>query len=562
MMATAPRAVGPARVTAGVIGLLVAGLAGLFSSLLIYSGTVISFLRFPLFGLSLGPAGYMALFAETTLLASTVLGAVIAVISLRKRRPLPFMVLGALAAVAYLCCSLGFGFACYFQVTTPAVYPLLGVTAAVADCGMVLVWGRVCARLLTMRPALVVVGLASVLSAAFCFLYSWLPLEGMLALFLVGSTLAAVIPLAVHESRGGAGGDEDATTAPTLVADERRGVATAAAAGAADAAADAADVDAPSTRSRVASLFEVVGTPSLGLVSFAFVMAVMRTAFNESQSLYLVALALSGAGIVAYALLKRGRFLLPGGLQQTFLPMLALVVLAAANITATIGQGVAVSDWLTYGLYSLAAVLTLATLCAVAHAGEFSPDLVFSVAICAFCGASFVGQQVGGALPDDMVSVVVTVTTTLYAFALVLVSHFWSKSAAPLAAEGAESVGGGRSVSAASAGKTSASAETGSLAVAAGAEGVSGVDAAGVAGDASASDTLSARCARLAEAHSLTAREREILEYLAEGHNGSYIASVLFISPNTARTHIHNIYRKLAVSSREEILHLTREPRV
>ena len=551
MMATAPRAADRTRATAGVMGLLVVGLAGLFSSLLIYSGTVISFLRFPLFGLSLGPAGYMALFAETTLLASTVLGAAIAVISLRKRRPLPFMVLGALAAVAYLCCSLGFGFACYFQVTAPVVYPLLGVTAAVADCGMVLVWGRVCARLLTMRPALVVVGLASVLSAAFCFLYSWLPLEGMLALFLVGSTLAAVIPLAVHESRGGAGGDEGATTAPTLVADERRGVATAAAAG-------AAEVDAPSTRSRVASLFEVVGTPSLGLVSFAFVMAVMRTAFNESQNLYLMALALSGAGIVAYALLKRGRFLLPGGLQQTFLPMLALVVLAAANITATIGQGVAVSDWLTYGLYSLAAVLTLATLCAVAHAGEFSPDLVFSVAICAFCGASFVGQQVGGALPDDMVSVVVTVTTTLYAFALVLVSHFWRKSAAPLTAEGAEAVDGGRSASAAFAAEVAAAAEAGSRVAVEGAKGTSEVGAASTTGDASSSATLTARCTRLAEAHSLTAREREILEYLAEGHNGSYIASVLFISPNTARTHIHNIYRKLAVSSREEILHLTR----
>ena len=86
--------------TAGAMGLLVVGLAGLFSSLLIYSGTVISFLRFPLFDLAFGPAGYMALFAETTLLASTVLGAAIAMASLRKRRPLPFMVLGALAAVA------------------------------------------------------------------------------------------------------------------------------------------------------------------------------------------------------------------------------------------------------------------------------------------------------------------------------------------------------------------------------------------------------------------------------------------------------------------------------
>ena len=55
-----------------------------------------------------------------------------------------------------------------------------------------------------------------------------------------------------------------------------------------------------------------------------------------------------------------------------------------------------------------------------------------------------------------------------------------------------------------------------------------------------------------------TAREQEILAYLAEGHSGAYISDVLFISPNTVRTHIHNIYRKLDVSSREDILRLTK----
>ena len=56
----------------------------------------------------------------------------------------------------------------------------------------------------------------------------------------------------------------------------------------------------------------------------------------------------------------------------------------------------------------------------------------------------------------------------------------------------------------------------------------------------------------------LTAREREILGYLAEGHNDAFIAEALVISPNMARTHIRNIYRKLDVSSREDILRLTR----
>ena len=32
------------------------------------------------------------------------------------------------------------------------------------------------------------------------------------------------------------------------------------------------------------------------------------------------------------------------------------------------------------------------------------------------------------------------------------------------------------------------------------------------------------RCAQLADAHNLTAREQEILAYLAEGHSGAYIS--------------------------------------
>ncbi|MEC4272198.1 helix-turn-helix transcriptional regulator [Adlercreutzia sp. R25] len=519
------------RPSRGLLVLLVLGLAGLFSSLLIYSGTVIGFLRFPVFRIDVAPAGFMGLFAETTLLVATLVGVALVAVSARRIRPIPFTALGACAAVAYLCCALGFGFACYFAVDVPAVYPLLGVAAGVADGGLVLVWGRVCARRLSMRLALVMVGAASALSAGIDFLYGCLPLEGMLALLFVCSALAVVIPLAVHEPQMAEGAFESESLS--------------------DAVSSAPEEGHPTLESRpaLASLFDVAGMSSLGLVAFAFVMAVMRTAFNEGQGAYLGALALSGAGIVVFALLKRGPFLLPGGLQQTFLPICALVVLAGGSITATLDAGAAVSDWLTYGLYSVAAVLTLATLCAVAHAGEFSADLVFSVALCAFCGASFIGQQVGGALPDEMISVAVTVTTTLYAFALVLVSYVRRRSEAQGAlseADGALPVedravwGGGPADGAASEMGVALSPE---------------VSGASVVAEAA---SLAQRCAALAAAHGLTAREREILPYLAEGHNGSYIASVLFISPNTARTHIHNIYRKLDVSSREDILRLTR----
>lgn len=59
---------------------------------------------------------------------------------------------------------------------------------------------------------------------------------------------------------------------------------------------------------------------------------------------------------------------------------------------------------------------------------------------------------------------------------------------------------------------------------------------------------------RLAEEGHLTPRELEVLIELAAGHSSSYIAELLFISSNTARSHMKNIYKKLGVHSREELL--------
>ena len=50
----------------------------------------------------------------------------------------------------------------------------------------------------------------------------------------------------------------------------------------------------------------------------------------------------------------------------------------------------------------------------------------------------------------------------------------------------------------------------------------------------------------------ISKRESEVLELLCEGHNYKNIARTLFISPNTVRFHLKNIYRKLHVNSRHE----------
>ena len=50
----------------------------------------------------------------------------------------------------------------------------------------------------------------------------------------------------------------------------------------------------------------------------------------------------------------------------------------------------------------------------------------------------------------------------------------------------------------------------------------------------------------------LTERETEILSYLSEGNNYQSIGDKLFISSNTVRFHIGNIYRKLHASTQTE----------
>lgn len=56
------------------------------------------------------------------------------------------------------------------------------------------------------------------------------------------------------------------------------------------------------------------------------------------------------------------------------------------------------------------------------------------------------------------------------------------------------------------------------------------------------------------ELEKLTSREQEILNLLAKGYRYKEIANEIFLSTETVRTHIRNIYIKLQVNSRTEAL--------
>lgn len=60
------------------------------------------------------------------------------------------------------------------------------------------------------------------------------------------------------------------------------------------------------------------------------------------------------------------------------------------------------------------------------------------------------------------------------------------------------------------------------------------------------------------ERFQLSPREGEILDLLLKGKSNKDIERELFVSPHTVRNHVHNIYQKLGVGSRLQLLNLMR----
>lgn len=56
--------------------------------------------------------------------------------------------------------------------------------------------------------------------------------------------------------------------------------------------------------------------------------------------------------------------------------------------------------------------------------------------------------------------------------------------------------------------------------------------------------------------YQLSFREMEILREIVKGLSPAEIGEQLFISPNTVRTHVNNIYKKLHLNSRSQIINL------
>jgi DNA-binding CsgD family transcriptional regulator len=67
-------------------------------------------------------------------------------------------------------------------------------------------------------------------------------------------------------------------------------------------------------------------------------------------------------------------------------------------------------------------------------------------------------------------------------------------------------------------------------------------------------DSLQEDLTLFAEHHRLTARESDVLQFLAKGRNAQYIARELVITTATAKTHIKRLYAKVGTHSHQELL--------
>lgn len=75
-------------------------------------------------------------------------------------------------------------------------------------------------------------------------------------------------------------------------------------------------------------------------------------------------------------------------------------------------------------------------------------------------------------------------------------------------------------------------------------------------GPLSQEENLDEKVVRIAAEGGLSARETEVLGYLARGRSQPYIRDALVLSKNTVASHVKHIYQKLNVHSRQELLDL------
>ncbi len=275
----------------------------------------------------------------------------------------------------------------------------------------------------------------------------------------------------------------------------------------------------------------------LALVLYAFVFGVSAgtTAERADESTmhsFVLGASWAMAGVTAVmvvALVLWRRTVRLSTVGRFLTPILALLFLLHILL------GGSANGWLprlTMGFWQLVQMFVLLVLIDVAHSGlaslSFAFPLGWAIVSLGYAGGALFGQAVGVAFGVEAEAVnAVTVSLTIVA---VMASSILGAAQYPRVEEG--SVWGPQPV----AGDDSSEPQ----------------EDAGIS--VPAPDPIVEACAQIVARYGLSEREQNVLDLLARGNTRASIAEKLCISENTVRVHVKNIYSKLHIHSKQQLI--------
>ena len=282
-----------------------------------------------------------------------------------------------------------------------------------------------------------------------------------------------------------------------------------------------AEVETPSLRLNHRAFFSIMGIPLVGMAISSLAIGI-RPFYIFDETVNVQVLGMFIAVLLALPLIAlRKRQPLYVYVYQVYLPVLISVATAFVIIFGSGALHEAAVAFLC-ATFTLATVIAIAASAAVSNAREFPRGLVFATLIAVYSGLGITGIRIGAMFTDlyNDNQRILAVLAVLYTCGMLVFSSLkvWK-------------------------------ATTGS----AGDDHLEVPDAAPIA---PAQETFEERLAKISEMGGLSARETEIMSYVGKGHTSVYVAKTLLISDSTVYTHVRNIYKKLGISSREELIQL------
>lgn len=269
---------------------------------------------------------------------------------------------------------------------------------------------------------------------------------------------------------------------------------------------------APTARQSVRRMLGNLAEPLFGVFLFSLVFATLgdHRVYLFYLS-FLMGTLLSGLCIIPLLYINSRRPIL-SLIYQVILPVLGLVLLVIAMIVPEGPQDIVARNG-SMLFYAFASMLFIASIVGFTTAEEFTPNLILGSAVSTFALGGFIGTALAATVGrNEYITGMFLALTCIYVIFLAIRPSILSWLGKEANLFGAPSND-----------------------------------------DSIDTETV---CFSLADDYDLTEREKEILGYVVTGHTSSYIARTLFISESTVRGHIHHIYQKLGISSREEMTEL------